>query len=95
MGAQGTAVVDFGIFVSGSTQAQVMVTGQTAILTSNLCEAWIRPQDPTSDHSVDEHIIEKLKVTAGSIVAGSGFTIYVECENSISYGQWSIAWVWN
>lgn len=94
MGAQGTAVVDFGSF-PGTSQAFVVITGQSSIQTSNLVEAWIRPQDSTAQHSVDEHVIERLKVVAGSIVNSVGFTIWVECENSLAYGQFNVAWVWN
>lgn len=74
MGAQGTAVLDFGAF-PGKSDASVAVTGQTGILSGSLVEAWIRPV-ATADHSADEHMVETLKVVAGNIVVGTGFTIY-------------------
>jgi hypothetical protein len=74
MGAQGTASLDFGAFPGGS-DATVAVTGQVAILAGSLVEAWILPA-ATADHSADEHVMESLKVFAGNIVAGTGFTIY-------------------
>lgn len=94
MGSQGTATVDFGAF-PGSSQATVVVTGQASIQTSSLVEAWIRPQSATAQHSVDEHVVEHLKIVAGSIVDGVGFTIYAECLNSRVHGQFNVAWVWN
>ena len=74
MGAQGTAVVDFGAFPV-SSDTSVAVTGQSGILSNSLVEAWLFPAD-TADHSVDEHVVETIKVVAGKIVAGTGFTIY-------------------
>jgi hypothetical protein len=94
MGAQGTAIIDFGAF-PGSSQASVAVTGQAGILTTSAVEAWIRPQDATATHSVDEHVVEQLKIVAGSIVAATGFTIYAECLNGFAYGTFNVNWVWN
>lgn len=72
--ATGTAVLDFGAF-PGKSDASVAVTGQAAIVAGSLAEAWIRPV-ATADHTADEHMLETLKVFAGNIVAGVGFTIY-------------------
>lgn len=74
MGAQGTALVDFGAF-PGASDASVAVTGQAAILAGSAVEAWLLPAD-TADHLADEHRLETLSVIAGNIVAGTGFTIY-------------------
>jgi hypothetical protein len=74
MGAQGTAVLDFGVF-PGKSDASVDVTGQAAIVSGSLVEAWIRPV-ATADHTDTEHMVETLKVFAANIVAGTGFTIY-------------------
>jgi len=89
----GTATVDFGAY-PGASQASVVITGQGSITTSSFVEAWIRPQADTADHTVDEHIVEQLKVTASEIVNGTGFTIHVECINGLSHGQWDVNWVW-
>ena len=74
MGAQGTATLDFGAFPGGS-DTTVAVTGQTGILAGSLVEAWILPS-ATADHTADEHWCESLRVMAGNVVAGTGFTIY-------------------
>jgi len=74
MGASGTATLDFGAF-PGASDASVAVTGQAAILAGSLVEAWLR-MEATADHSADEHLVETIKVLAGNIVAGTGFTIY-------------------
>jgi hypothetical protein len=82
MGAQGTTTVDFGAF-PGKSDTSVAVTGQTTILAGSLVEAWIFPT-ATADHTADEHMVETLKVMAGSVVAGTGFTIYAFNTSEIS-----------
>lgn len=74
MPGTGIATLDFGAF-PGKSDASVAVTGQTGIVSGSLVEAWIRPE-ATADHSADEHMLETIKVFAGNIVAGTGFTIY-------------------
>lgn len=97
MGAQGTAVLNFGAH-PGSTHASVAVTGQAGIVAGSLVEAWVRPE-ATADHSADEHTVEQFRVVARDIVAGTGFTIHGVETHAMTigkiYGQWSIAWVWN
>ncbi len=94
MGATGTALLDFGAF-PGASDAAVVVTGQTGIVSGSYVEAWLRPE-ATADHSADEHWVEAIKVVAGNIVAGTGFTIYGITEyKTRRYGQWIVAWVWN
>ena len=82
MGQQGTSVINFGAF-PGASDASVAVTGQSGILAGSLVEAWIYPV-ATSDHSADEHNVETIKITAGNVVAGTGFTIYAFNTNQIS-----------
>ena len=109
MGAQSStpAILDFGAF-PGSSDCSLAITGQAAITATSAVEAWIVPV-ATTDHSSDEHLIEKLRVFAGNIVAGTGFTIYLIDDNRLPepstsqfkgsspkvYGKWSVNWVWN
>lgn len=92
--ATGNATLDFGAF-PGSSDTSVAVTGQTGITTSSFVEAWLVPA-ATADHSADEHVVETIKVIAGNIVNGTGFTIYGvnTGNNSMVYGAWSVSWVW-
>ena len=73
MATQGSATLDFGAF-PGLSDASVAVSSPT-IGATNLVEAWIFPA-ATTDHSADEHLIESIKVVAGNVSAGVGFTIY-------------------
>jgi hypothetical protein len=73
-GATGTTTVNFGAF-PGATDTSVDVTGQATIAAGSVVDAWIRPE-ATGDHSADEHMVEPVRIYAGNIVAGTGFTIY-------------------
>lgn len=103
----GTATIDFGAF-PGKSDASIVVIGQAAILAGSFVEAWLRPV-VTADHSADEHMVETLKVVAGNISAGVGFTIYGFNTGQINepletnkgggrgtqlYGLWTVAWAW-
>ena len=69
------------------------VTGQASITATSKVEAWVR-LSVTAEHSVDEVRVEALKITVGSIVAGTGFTVYGEVLNGRTYGNYTIDWVW-
>jgi hypothetical protein len=98
MGAQGSTVIDFGA-LPGTDHATVAVIGQTAILASSLCEAWIDPtQGATADHSVDEHIMgaTMMTISCSNLVAGTGFTINATGSSSKGFmeGKYNVSWVW-
>jgi hypothetical protein len=97
----GTATLDFGAF-PGASDAAAAVTGQAGILAGSKVEAWLLPA-ATADHSADEHLVETLKVFAGAIVAGTGFTVAGVNDCQVAdpsgaspriYGQWNVAWAW-
>ena len=92
----GFATVDFGDAVNGTAYTTTVVTGETAILVGSSVRAWVYPKD-TADHSIDEHMIDGPIVSAGSIVAGTGFTIYAVSGPSQGnlWGLWSVAWSYN
>ena len=90
--ATGTASIYFGEF-PGASDTSLVITGQAAIVAGSLVEAWMRP-GTTADHLADEHWVEELVVTAGAIVAGTGFTIYGRTRNFRLHGLWTVAWAW-
>jgi len=102
MATTGTATLDFGSFVSDkspyskqSPEAKVTITGQGAITANSFVEAWIRAEPAGStNHSMDEHFVENIKITAGNISAGVGFEIRGECTLGGTYGTFTINWVW-
>lgn len=87
--AQGTTTVDFG---SRSTDASVAVSSP-AITGTQLVEAWIFPATTVSN-TVDNHWVDDIKVVAGNIQAGVGFTIYAKCTNGFAHGIYNIGWVY-
>jgi hypothetical protein len=91
MGAQGTAIIDFG---SRATDTTVSVTGQSEILSNSLAEAWVFPTD-TASNTADNHWVDDIEVVAGNVQAGTGFTIYAKCRTGFAHGEFQIGWVWN
>lgn len=81
-GGVGTTLLDFGAF-PGASDASTAIIGQSAITTGSIVEAWVYPR-ATADHSADEHMVETLKVMAGNIAPGTGFTIYGLNTNQIN-----------
>lgn len=91
--AVGTAVIDFGAH-PGKGMTSVDVTGQASIVSGSRIGCWPRLTS-TADHSADEHRVETLKLVAGNIVAGTGFTIYAEVLLGKSWGTFNVDWVWS
>jgi hypothetical protein len=91
--ATGTAVLDFG--ATPAENASVVVTGQAGILTTSHVEAFMM-RDSTTDNGVDEHeeAAAMLRLVCGSIVAGTGFTIYAFSLGALAMGQFTLHWVW-
>lgn len=78
MGARGTGEIDFGAY-PGSTNASVVITGQSGITAPSAVEVWIRlaaTSGGSGGHSVDEHKMFPGVWSAGDIVPGVGFTAY-------------------
>jgi hypothetical protein len=92
-GAAGYATADFGSSGAGNSDVQINITGQTDITLSSVVIAAVSPA-ATATHTADEHAVEEIEVTAGNIVAGTGFTIYVRTRNTALRGAWNIAWNW-
>lgn len=94
----GTSIVDFGAFLAPSSakgalraEASLTVTGQSTITATSVIEASLQVLAST-DHTADEHRVENIKVRAGSIVPGVGFTLYLECTLGGTWGKWNVGW---
>lgn len=92
MGAQGSAILDFG--TTPATNASVVVSGVGAILAGSLVEAWIK-YEASADHTGDEHLVEPIRLVAGTIVVGTSFVVYGFCDLGYTTGKFNFAWVWN
>jgi len=92
--ATGSTTVDFGA-APGSLYTSVAVTGQAAIVSGSMVEAWIRPV-ATADHRADEHIVDPPLVVAADIIDGTGFTIHARSNNTMRHhGLYTVAWAWS
>lgn len=89
----GVSTVDFGASSVSTSHASVTITGQAAIGPSSSVKAWLLPV-ATADHSVDEHLVEPIRVLAHTITAGVGFEITAICDSGATYGEFSVAWEW-
>lgn len=92
MAQTGTATIDFGSS-PGSQGSSVVITGQAAIASGSLCEAWLM-YSTSANHNEVEHLIVPMNLRCGSIVAGTGFTIYA-ASSWVLTGAWTVQWVWN
>ena len=90
MSATGSATVDFG---TGNTDTLLAITGQSAILSGSMVDAWLVPA-VTANNGIDEHWVEDLEVMAGNVIAGTGFTIYAKCRTGKAVGQFAVQWAW-
>lgn len=94
MPGSGQTTISAGAIGTMTNEVTATVTGQAGILAaSSEVDAWISPK-ATTDHSVDEHRVDQLKVDAYDIVDATGFTISLRCENGSLYGDWNVAWAW-
>ena len=87
---QGTTTIDFG---AGTTDVSVVVSAPT-ITGDQLVEAWIVPAN-TINNTADNHWVDDLKVIAGNVTAGVGFTVYAKCDTGLAHGVFNIGWVFN
>jgi hypothetical protein len=71
----------------------VVVTGQAAIVSGSLVEAWPNTT-ATSNNLNDAVLAEDIQFFAGDIVAGTGFTIYALCRFGSAFGQYNANWRW-
>jgi hypothetical protein len=92
-GPSGKVQLNFGPW-PGTGAASRLVINQAAIVATSKVDAWIHPS-ASADHSTDEHFIEPIRVRAGDIVAGGGFTIHGELiQGRRTYGLWNVAFAW-
>ena len=92
--ATGTATVDFGS--TPTHEASIAVTGQTLIASGSLVEAFVQG-DSTADNTATDHRFAgvSFRLLCDTIIAGTGFTIYVTCIAGLAKGTFKIRWVWS
>lgn len=91
MPATGSTTISFGS-APGTNMVTATVTGQTAIVAGSSAEAFIMGEASAS-HNAYEHAFVPIRLTCGSVVAGTGFTITAVSELRLT-GTFNVRWVW-
>ena len=92
----GQSVVNFGN-TPGTNVVITNVTGQTGILSTSTVSVFMMADSTVSGtygHNADEHQIVPIKLTAGNIAVGTGFTIYAETEWRLD-STFIVRWLWS
>ena len=88
----GTATLNFGS-APGTNIVTTTVTGQASITSGSHVESWVMGEN-TATHNEYEHAVAPIKLSCGSIVAGTGFTITAVTDWRLS-GTFLVHWVWS
>jgi hypothetical protein len=89
----GTATLNFG--THGTSNASVVVTGQTGITSDSLAESWVMASTTATNNADNHSLFAAIAgITVGSIVAGTGFTITAISIEPVS-GSFLVEWVWS
>lgn len=86
---KGIATLDFG---SGNVSSEVIVTGVDELVDDSvvLCEMRV---ESTTEHSIDDLLIDPIRLLVKDLVAGVGFTIYGMMDNAKANGTYKIQWI--
>jgi hypothetical protein len=87
----GFATLDFG---AGSKTATVTVTGVTQVTPASKISIAMRIL-ATAAHSVDDMLIDPIRLAVHSLVPGDGFSIYGEMPNGNGNGTYGVQWIIN
>ena len=88
---KGEVTLDFG---ARSKTAEVVVTGLGNILTTSVVFVLVKIE-ATADHSIDDLLIDPIRIAYKDLIAGTGFTIYGEMDNARASGKYTIQWSFN
>lgn len=107
MADRGLAQIDFGS-APGASHTTLAIAAPLIQSGSVVSAKLIRRA--TTDHSEDEHTLEGIEVSAGSVSAGVGFTIHARASGDAPvmtktarpaaltsprrYGAWFVEWEW-
>jgi hypothetical protein len=82
--------------VPGTNVVTTVITGQTGITSGARVNVWLQGGS-TASHNATEHSLifpSRVGLSAGSIVAGTGFTITAETELRLT-GDVQVKWAWS
>jgi hypothetical protein len=87
----GVATLDFG---SGNKTASVTVTGVAQVTASSKISVSMRIL-ATLTHSVDDMLIDPIRLAVHSLVPSDGFSIYGEMPDGTGNGTYGVQWIVN
>lgn len=91
----GSATINFGSS-PGTAEATIAVTGQTLLSGSSKVETWIMETTTGGNTALDHRTLAALcRVTAGTLIAGTGFTIFAYLPLGKAVGTYTIQWAWS
>lgn len=78
-----------------STESNINITGQTSILSTSKCMAWVQGATH-ADNDETSHLFAGIsfRCVCGLPTAGVGFTIYVTSTIGLVDGNFKIKWQW-
>ncbi len=88
----GFVTVDFG---AGSTEASVVVTGQSGILANSQVFLTVPADAVSASHSANDHkyFLQLCSLTNDTPTVNSGFTIYARSVHKLT-GTWTVSFSW-
>lgn len=92
---QGNTTISFGVD-PGHNEANSIVTGVTNISTTSKVEAYVMASDTTPTHTANDHryFSTLAGISCGDVVAGVGFTVYVNSVHKLT-GDFNVRYVWS
>ena len=91
----GSATLDFGS-LPGSSEASVIVTGQSAINSTSKVKIYISENDSSSNHTANDHKYLSqflFSIDAYDVTNATGFTIKAYSEHKLT-GAWTVRYFW-
>jgi hypothetical protein len=81
--------LDFG---SGSTETSTIITGVSGVTSTSIVNVTLRAEE-TSEHNVNDLLVDPIRVQAHSLVPGVGFTVTGSMDNATANGNYKVNWI--
>ena len=90
----GNTTINFGTGL-GNNETSTVVTGQANILSTSKVQLYFMGDDTTATHTANDHkyATSLMSMTAGTIIPGTGFTIYGRSIHKLT-GSWNVRFTW-
>jgi len=79
-------------FYEGNQIAELVVTGIPSVTAASVVSPAIR-LEATATHSIDDMIVDPIRVMVRDLIAGVGFTLVGVMDNARANGTYKVNWV--